>query len=41
MLDHKAGPSKFKKTEIVSSIFSDKNAMRLEINYKGKKEKLL
>ena len=25
------------KTEIISSIFSDHNAMRLEINYKKKK----
>ena len=28
--------SKFKKIEIVSSIFSDHNAMRLDINYKKK-----
>ena len=27
---------KFKKTEIISSIFSDHNAMKLEINYKKK-----
>ena len=26
--------SKFNKTEIISSIFSDHNAMRLDINYK-------
>ena len=37
MLHHKASLDKFKKTEIISSIFSDHNAMRLEINYKGKK----
>ena len=34
--DHKASLSKFKKTEIISSIFSDQNATRLEINYKKK-----
>ena len=33
---HKSNLSKFKKTEIVSSIFSDHNAMRLDINYKKK-----
>ena len=37
MLSHKASLSKFKKTEITSSIFSGHNAMRLEINYKKKK----
>ena len=36
-LSHKASLSKFKKTEITSSIFSGHNAMRLEINYKKKK----
>ena len=36
MLGHKARLSKFKKTEIISSIFSDHNTMRLEINYKNK-----
>ena len=36
MLGHKASLSKFKKVEIISSIFSDHNAMRLEINYKEK-----
>ena len=35
ILDHKLN-SKFKKTEIISSIFSDHNAMRLDINYKKK-----
>ena len=34
---HKSSLGKFKKTEIVSSIFSNYNAMRLEINYRGKK----
>ena len=33
MLGHKASLGKFKKTEIVSGIFSDHNAMWLEINY--------
>ena len=35
--DHKSKLSKFKKIEIRSSIFSDHNAMRLDINYKKKK----
>ena len=29
ILDHKSNLSKFKKTEIISSIFSNHNAMRL------------
>ena len=36
ILGHKSSLSKFKKTEIVSSIFSDHNAMRLLNNYKKK-----
>ena len=32
ILGHKSSLSKFKKIEIVSSIFSDHNAMRLDIN---------
>ena len=36
ILGHKSSLSKFKKIEIVSSIFSNHNAMRLDINYKGK-----
>ena len=36
ILGHKSTLGKFKKTEI-SSIFSDHNAVRLEVNYKGKK----
>ena len=36
VLGHKSNLSKFKKIEIVSSIFSDHNAMRLDINYKKK-----
>ena len=31
---HKSNLSKFKKIEIITSIFSDHNAMRLDINYK-------
>ena len=31
-LGHKSSLGKFKKIEIVSSIFSDNNAMRLDIN---------
>ena len=31
MLGHKTSLKKFKKTEIISSIFSDRNAMKLEI----------
>ena len=36
---HKSNLSKFKKIEIVSSIFSDHNTMRLDINYKVKSVK--
>ena len=36
---HKSNLSKFKKIEIVSSIFSDHNTMRLDINYKNKNSK--
>ena len=36
MLVHKSNLGKFKKMEIISSIFSDHNTMRLEINYKKK-----
>ena len=34
ILGEKSGLSKFKKIEIISSIFSDHNAMRLEMNYR-------
>ena len=37
ILHHKSKLSKFKKIEIISSIFSDHNTMRLDINYKKKK----
>ena len=36
ILGHKYNYSKFKKIEIISSIFSDHSAMRLDINYKKK-----
>ena len=36
ILGHKSNLSKFKKIEIVSSIFSNHNAIRLDINYKEK-----
>ena len=36
ILDDKSNLSKFKKVEILSSIFSNHNAMRLDINYKKK-----
>ena len=34
ILHHKPNLSKFKKIEIISNIFSDHNAMRLDISYK-------
>ena len=36
ILGHKSTLNKFKKIEIIASIFSDHNAMRLDINYKKK-----
>ena len=39
ILGHKSSLSKFKKTEITSSIFSNHNAMRLDINYRKKSVK--
>ena len=36
ILGHKSSPGKFKKIEIISSIFSDHNTMRLVINYRKK-----
>ena len=36
ILGHKSSVGKFKKIELVSSIFSDQNAMRLDINYRKK-----
>ena len=37
ILDHKSSLTKFKKIEIISSIF-DHNTMRLDINYRKKKK---
>ena len=39
ILSHKSNLSKFKKIEIVLSIFSDHNSMRLDINCKKKNYK--
>ena len=39
ILGHKSSLSKFKKIEVISSIFSDHNAMRLEMNYREKNVK--
>ena len=36
IMGHKSNLSKYKKIEIISSIFSDHNAMRLDINDKKK-----
>ena len=38
ILGQKSNLSKFKKIEIISSIFSDHNARRLDISYKKKKK---
>ena len=40
-LRHKPSLSKFEKIEIISSIFFDHNAMRLDINYRKKKKQKL
>ena len=37
ILGHKSNFNKFKKTEIISSILSDHNAMRLDYQLQGKK----
>ena len=37
ILGHKSTLGKFKKTEIISSIFSDYGVVRLHVNYRGKK----
>ena len=37
ILDHKSSLGKFKKTEIITVIFSDQNAVRLDLNYRKKK----
>ena len=36
ILGHKSSLGKFKKIEIISSIFSDHNTIRLDINYRKK-----
>ena len=36
IFSHRSSLGKFKKTEIISSIFSDHNSMRLDINYREK-----
>ena len=36
ILGHKSSLSKFKKIQIVSAIFSDHDAVRLDVNYKKK-----
>jgi len=38
ILGHKSGFGKFKKVEIISSIFSDQNAVRLRVNYRKNKQ---
>ena len=40
ILGHKSSLGKFKKIEIISSIFSNHNAMRLDINFRKKTVKL-
>ena len=40
ILGHKSSLGKFKKIEIISSIFSDHNAMSLDINYREKTVKI-
>ena len=39
MSEHKTSLNKFKKTEIISRIFSDHNAMKVEFNHKKNNEK--
>jgi len=39
ILGHKANLNKFRSIEIISSIFSDHNAMKLEINHRKRNEK--
>ena len=36
ILGHKSSLDKFKKMEIIPSIFSDRNALRLDLNYRKK-----
>ena len=37
ILGHKSSLGKFRKIEIISSIFSDHNMVRLDVNYRKKK----
>ena len=39
MLDHKTSINKFRKTKIISCIFSDHDSIKLDINYRKKKKK--
>ena len=39
ILGHKSSLGKFKKIEIIPSIFSDHNAVRLDVNYRRKTNK--
>lgn len=39
ILGHKTSLNKFKRTEIISSIFSDYNGMKVEINQRKRNEK--
>ena len=39
ILGHKTNLNKFQSIEIISSIFSDHNGMKLEINYRKRNEK--
>ena len=41
MTGHKASLNKFKKIEVISSIFSDHKGLNLETNLKGKNPKTL
>ena len=38
ILGHQSSIRKFKKTKIVSSVFSDHNVMQLDINYRKRKK---
>ena len=40
ILGHKSSLGNFKKIEIISSIFSDHNAVRLDVNYRKKVPKI-
>ena len=38
ILGHKYSLGKFTKTEVISSIYSDHNVVRLDVNYRGEKK---